>query len=289
MQTHKKYEIVNDENFGKRLNIHSSVDCEIISAIKDNKIQSILLSCSLGWPAGNIDFINEIKDIKGIGLYDNLIQDLSPLENLKDLEVMYLECPKVKKSCEFDSFNKLRDLRIDWKPCYSSLFKTNKLKTLVINNLSVNDLTDLVFNESLTRLDLIKSRITSIDGIENLINLQALSLYGCSKLLRIDSISELELERLEIKSCKKIETLDPVLSVTSLVEVNMDRCGSFSSDKDVNKLSSLKKFSLGDVYFEDGTLVVLPSLKGVDLWVTNKKHYTHKFDQIDRCFVLKNK
>ncbi|MDF2176842.1 hypothetical protein P2G88_01075 [Aliiglaciecola sp. CAU 1673] len=284
---HKKYAICNDEYFGKRLNLYAPFDDEILSVIKQNDIKSVLLNCSFGWPAGSIDFLEEIKGVKGIYLYDNLIQDLTPLEYLSDLEVVYLECPKVKKSCRFDFFDNLKDLRVDWRACFSSLFNCSHLETLVVNNFAAEDLGQFCVSESLTRLDIIKSKIISVDGIGNLRKLKSLCLYGCSKLLDISAVSQLDLERIEIKSCKKVEKLDPIFSISSIEEVDLDGCGAFSSDRNLKNLRSLKLLNLGDVYFEDGELHELPRLDGVDVWLKNKKHYSHSFNQLTRNFLKK--
>ncbi len=284
-----KYELVDDNYVNKRLNLIGQFDEDIKSIIIERNIDSILINSDTKLEGGTIDFLSKLPNLKCLYLRDLDISDITVLENLTQLEVLYVSgCSRIKKACDFSLLSKLRDLRVEWLPSYDSIHKCLGLEYLRVDKYYKKNLKQFN-NIKLKTLELIRSNIVTLEGVDNFKELENLTIYQCRKLVDIHSISTLNLEMIDIETCKAIETLNPILEITTLKEIKLDKCGRFASSTPLTNMKGLLSLKMGDSYFDDGDISSVASLVGVDVWLKNKKHYSHKFDQIEKCFSLKSK
>lgn len=280
MNSKLKYEIVDDEVTGERLNLISPYSDEVQDLIDERKIQSILLSQRLGWESQSIDFLKEINGLKCLYLYDDELLDLSVIEELYELELLFLECRKVKISPNFESLNKLNYVSIDWRPCFKSLYLNTNIQKMRIDYFNDNDLSKFSVSPKLEELDLVMGPITSLKGIENFPNLKKLVIYRCTKLTDISELEHIELTNIEIESCKKIDNLEILFNVNNLESIIIDKCHEIKSIKDISNLSNLKKARIINTTILDGDVTKFGSLyeNGVEISFDNKKSYSHKLE-----------
>lgn len=280
MDSDIKYEIVEDDVTGRRLNLFSPYSSSVQNLIEKNEFESILLSQRLGWESQDIDFLKNIKNLKCLYIYDDKIKDLSVISELKDLEVLYLECNKVNKGPYFNELKKLKDVRVDWRPCFNSLFHNKNIEVLRIDSFQEKDLSNFEVNSKLERLDLVMGPITSLKGVTSFPSLIKLMVYRCSKLTNINDINNLNLIELEIESCKKIENLEEVLNIKSLESLIIDKCNTMKNINGVSALTNLIKMTISETSIIDGNISELMKLKNTDVYIDNKKHYSHKLNEI---------
>ncbi|MBQ4879421.1 hypothetical protein J8M21_19585 [Pseudoalteromonas luteoviolacea] len=279
------YKIIEDEEYGGvQIQLFDTFNNEIMDTIKKYKVTSILLSQWKGWKTQPLDFLADIKNLKVVAIFDSAVQDLSVIEKLQSLEVLYLECPKAKTKVDFKLLEKLVDARFDWRPCFSSICESNSIQTILINGYKGEDLSSFK-SQSLSRLDIVKgSKLASLKGIENNPNLKSLMLYQCSKLVDISSLQSVALERIEFETCKKLENLESVFEVSSLKHISLDKCGQIRGLTGISKLG-LDSLVISDTVIEDGRLDELLKLKCSKIYFDNKKHYSHTLEEV-RSIVL---
>jgi len=281
----EQYKIIQDEEYGGvQIQLFGTFNNDILDTIKKHRVTSILLSQWKGWKTQSLDFLADIENLKVVAIFDSVVQDLSVIEKLQSLEVLYLECPKAKTKVDFKLLEKLVDVRFDWRPCFSSICESNTIKTILINGYKGEDLYPFK-SQSLSRLDIVKgSKLTSLNGIENNPNLKSLMLYQCSKLVDISSLQSVVLERIEFETCKKLENLESIFELSSLKYISLDKCGQIRDITGISKLG-LDSLVISDTVIEDGRLAELLKLKCSKIYFDNKKHYTHTLEDV-RSIVL---
>lgn len=274
------YEIVGEEYGGKRINLFSSYSVDIQRVIDKENITSILLSQREGWGSQSIDFLLNIKGLKCLYLYDDAITDISIIEELRELEVLYLECLKVKKAPDFLNMTKLKDVRVDWRACFKTLHSNATVETLLINGYKCHDFSDFTPSLRLKRLEVQKGGIKTLLGLEKFKNIKKLSLYQCSKLESISSLLDTFVEEIDFETCKNIKDLEVITELTSLKSIALDKCGVINSILGISKLKKLKNIVLSDTIINDGDLSELIAFKHINIYFDNKKHYSHKLSEV---------
>lgn len=156
----------------------------------------------------------------------------------------------------------------------------------------------------LRRLGLLQLPLASLSGIESLQQLEVLYIYMLGRLEGIAPLTSLKrLRTLSIGAARKIADWDllgeitslesveltgatpasPVLSrLTGLKDLRLINAGKLSSLSFLRGLDKLETFAPGEgTVIEDGDLSILlelPALKQV--MFTNRRHYSHKADEI---------
>ncbi|MEI5638303.1 MULTISPECIES: hypothetical protein [unclassified Pseudoalteromonas] len=281
----EQYKIIDDEEYGGvQIQLFDTFNSDILDIIKKHRVTSILLSQWKGWKTQPLDFLADIENLKVVAIFDSVVQDLSVIEKLQSLEVLYLECPKAKTKVDFKLLENLVDVRFDWRPCFSSICESNTIQTILINGYKGEDFSSFK-SQSLSRLDIVKgSKLASLKGIENNPNLKSLMLYQCSKLVDISSLQSVALERIEFETCKKLENLESVFELSSLKQISLDKCGQIRGITGISKLG-LDSLVISDTVIEDGRLDELLKLKCSKIYFDNKKHYSHTLEEV-RSIVL---
>lgn len=279
------YKVYESEEYGGvHMHLLDTFNDEILDVINKYKVSGILLSQWKGWKSQPLNFLAEIKNLKVVSIFDDVVQDLSVVEKLQSLEVLYLECPKAKTKVDFKLPEKLVDVRFDWRPCFSSICESNTIQTILINGYKGEDLSSFK-SQSLSRLDIVKgSKLASLKGMENNPNLKSLMLYQCSKLVDISSLQSIALERIEFETCKKLENLESVFELSSLKHISLDKCGQIRDITGISKLG-LDSLVISDTVIEDGCLAELLKLKCSKVYFDNKKHYSHTLEEV-RSIIL---
>jgi len=274
------YEVREHSQGGLQILLKGDYSSKVEQAFEEYDMTSILLSKWKGWNSQSLDFLVSFPQLKRIAVFDSEIKDLTVLEKMPNLKELYLECPKAKLPVNLGNISTLKDARIDWRPCFSSILESNSLEALLINGYKGESLES--FNcKQLTQLDLLKAgKLVNLKGIESLVNLDTLSIFQCSKLESLDSISQLALSKLEIETCKNITDLNVTLLIPTLKELILDKAGSFSSIQGISNFKVLEKLIIRDTLIEDGNVVELAKLKECDIFISNKKAYSHTLEEI---------
>ena len=281
----EQYKIIEDDEYGG-LSIHlfDTFNTQILDVIKKYGVTSILLSQWKGWKSQALDFLADIENLRVVSIFDDTVEDLSVIEKLDKLQVLYLECPKAKVNVDFSVLKNIVDVRFDWRPCFSSVCQSNTVQTLLINGYKGEDLSPFK-SMSLTRLDILKGgKLATLNGLQKIPNLKSLMLFQCSKLTNISALQSIALERIDFETCKRLENLEIIFRLPNLKHISLDKCGQL---KDVTGISTLalESLNISDTAVENGDLHEFLNLKCSKIYFDNKKHYSHSLEEIRRIVL----
>jgi hypothetical protein len=156
-----------------------------------------------------------------------------------------------------------------------------RLEVASIEGFKGSDAAGLANAPNLKDLSLVRPLMTSLAGVEHLVSLQRISVYGATKLRSIASVSALRaLTTLELEACKKVEDINQLRS-GSLQRFILSNCGSIPNLRFVTDLPSLKTFTFVDTRIEDGDLSPVLHLEYVAF--DDKRHYSHRYADLERA------
>lgn len=241
--------------------------------------EGIIISRDLGYKYDNVDFLNRTPNVKSVSISDP-IKDISGLYFIKNLVDLSL----VGRGFELDlsRFPDLSGLSFDWHEGIKNLESSTGLKRLIIGsfNPKTRDFSALPSLRHLEDLEIIRSTVESLHGIERLPALTRLSLAYCPKLTEASEASSLPLNTLELESCKNIADLSFIERLTNLRLLRISKCGTIDSIKFINNLDELRSFSFVGTTIEDGDLT--PCLRLAHVGFSDKKHYSHTYQEVQR-------
>jgi hypothetical protein len=141
-------------------------------------------------------------------------------------------------------------------------------------------LSSLASNRRLERLDIVRSTITSLNGIETLEDLRVLDIAYMPKLESLDALmkcKELGLRSLSIERAKNIKSYKPIASPTRLKDLRLSRCAAMQSVKWTKGMNWLEHFAFVETNVIDGDLDPLLKLERLRyIGTEDKRHYNHK-------------
>ena len=254
-----------------------------INYAKEHGIKRIMISPVHGYKADSIkpilplcDLVNEliIADEKinydGLGEFHNLTL-LGALDNKRDIIVL-------------NNFPNLVTLNCSFTDRLKGLENSVKLKRLTISDYKskVKDLSALPSLNNLEHLSLIKTDITTLQGVERYSNLKKLEIFSASKLETIAALQGLSniLEEIQIEQCKKIKNYEALGKVKSLTKIILSESGELKSLAFVKELPQLEFISFWGTNVLDGNIKYCEGINYVGF--DNKKHYTHKSEQFKK-------
>ena len=221
-------------------------------------LSNVVEELIIGSETINYDGLGEFRKLTVLGALDNK-KDIIDLNNFPNL--VTLNCNVTDRLKGLENSVKLESLTIsDYKS------KTKDLYALP----SLNDL---------QYLSLIKTDITTMQGIERFSNLKKLEIFSASKLETIAPLEALSnsLEEVQIEKCKKVKDYETLRRVKSLKKIILCESGEIKSLAFVNELPLLEFISFWGTNVLDGNIKYCEGLNYVGF--DNKRHYTHKSEQ----------
>jgi hypothetical protein len=148
--------------------------------------------------------------------------DLSPLQQLPELESLVIDCGDVS----------------DYRP----LASLTNLKSLVLRSDSQRDLSPLASLDKLEVLDVTDGSVTDLSPFAGLSRLRELSFHWCSQLGDLGPLQKLSgLESLTLYECDRVTDLRPLAQCVGLKQLNLTDCFNIA---DVTPLSNLPNLRL---------------------------------------------
>jgi hypothetical protein len=283
---------ISQEPVGTCLYLESHRIDESVAFMKSEKIVGMdLISCH-GFLSKDLSCLSKFDFVKHINILLRNIEDISPIYTLSNLETLTLQTDD-NSAIDFKQFPNLKTVAFVWRPKSDSLFACTKLEMLRIRNYKAktNDLLHFSNMIGLKSLTLVTSPIQSLAGIENLQNLEELSLNYLSKLNNIEHIKHLKnLVDLEFESCKAISSYEPISKLNQLKRLVFDKMGQIPSVEPFSALENLEWLGWYEkTTITDGDLSPLLNLpKLIKLAIPRRKHYSHTDEEILKAISEKN-
>lgn len=255
---------------------------------RDVRTTGINVSTILGYELDNLDFLKKVSELEAL-IIQGVIQDVSTINILEHLK--YLSLDENTDALDFANWKELSTFHGKWNNKFKNLDRCTELKTLWLWKYNPKSKSlDEVALPSLNELQIVTSAIASLEGIERAKKIKTLKLDSMSKLENITALSALhnKLERLELTSCKKITSYESLSGLHALKRLELMSCGELPSLKFMKGMDKLEFISFIDTNLVDGDIspvLDLPNLKYVGF--NNKKHYSHKFEEIEEIIATR--
>ncbi|GEM_PF-4707205 len=258
---------------------------KVIKFMSKNKIMNLEINSSF-CNISDLNFLKDFRFIEGLTILSMSIDDISPLNDLRNLKYLNLQ-HKLKGKINFQNFANLEECFINWGIRGSeSICDVTTLRKLTIDNLNVYDLIEFHKLNKLEYLFICYGKIVNLDGIKNLSSLKTLDLSGCSKLAYIEQLIELEdLESLRLDRCKNVNDFSVLGELENLKFLSFNNIGKIPTIEFLFNLSNLEEILFAEnTNVVDGNLNVLYFLhknrKLKKALFARKRHYSHQPEEL---------
>lgn len=248
------------------------------------KISKIFIHGGDKYKIEDIDFLRQYDFFTHLTVSQGLIDiDISAVHYLHKLK--YLSLSNGKQGIDFSNFPLLEGASIDWNNKVINFKQCKKLKNLQLWKYkpASRGFFELLGLNNLESLEITQSSIESFSGLEKLACLNRFEGYYLSKLTSLDGLENLKgLKTLVIENCKKIRNYESTLGKLLVLEkLILSSCGELDDIEFVQRMRSLKFFSFVGTNVKNGNLLTLKEKKMDFLGFDNKRHYSHKMKEIN--------
>ena len=288
-QQYNGYFLMPDDYIGGRVMVLQGPWHEEFNSVIQDDVLSLRLSHSAGWRAQPLDFLANLPNLRGIGIYDFNVKDISEIWALKNLESIALDC-SLSRSGDYTLFEKLTHFLSRWSPSVESALSVPTLQHLNIDAYPYEDLEPLHALQDLRVLKIMSRKLSTLNGIEKFTKLEEIDFSYCTQLHSIDAVSEAStsIHSIWFDTCKKIGSIRPLGCLPNLRVARVTNCASISTLSPLTKCANLKELIFGDTIIQDGNLhhlLRIPRLRAA--LFRNRRHYSHTRSQIEDA--LKNR
>jgi hypothetical protein len=255
---------------------------EQIQFVISEQIKSIALSYWYSKGINSLEFLINIPNIQNISISD-MDLDYTPLSHLVNLKSAVLDITKKFQMIDFECFDKLEELSIDWFEGFIKQGNFKKLKKLTLRKFKLKPETKEIdfLPDSINSIEITESNINSFSGLKKN-NLNQLEAYYCPKLVALSGLQEIKesLKILIIENAKNLLDFEDLWECENLEKIILTNCGTIPSLKNLPKLKKLKMFTFYNTTIEDGDLTNLFNVEYV--YFKNQKHYNHKYKEFEK-------
>jgi Leucine-rich repeat (LRR) protein len=243
---------------------------------QETEVRHLVLNYMNGWD-NRIDFLPELPALRYIEIMSISLNDLSPLENLRQLEGLRMTAVKAKRF-SLAELRQLTELSISWKPGYRDIEACEKLENIWISHWAWEDLSPLRLMKKLQKLRIATGRLRRFSPVTHK-KLQALGLYLLKNLEDIEEFSELvALQHLELKGKSRVKSYEAIGRISSLRTLKLENI-PVKNLAFVRSLALLEDFRYYEGIIEDGDLSPLDSLQKLRcVRFQDRRHYNRRFE-----------
>ena len=233
----------------------------------------------------DLSFLGEFPNLLYLEIVDQKRVNTRQLDGLTNLRGLYVESPSA--GIDFTCFPELESFGCgQWHAENRNLDKARELRRLRIWGFKPvsKDLCDLANIPRLECLELDKTTILSIAGIETLEDLRYVDMAYAPKLESLDAFASkgVRIRELAIEKAKAIASYKPIASIDRLRRLRLSYCAAMPDLKWTKGMRHLDFFSFVETNVEDGDLsplLKLPKLRYVG--TMDKRHYNYKFKELN--------
>jgi protein phosphatase 1 regulatory subunit 7 len=266
-------------NGKKSIIINSDCINECMWIYTENHLDGVAITTSHDYRLQNVDFLYEYPEIKHLSISDG-INDISAIHTLRNLESLVISGKNRK--IDFSHFPSLTGLVADWSPHFLNMDKCAYLKRLSLYSYTPKTKNCLSISNVpwVKRLEITRSTINTLIGLEKFDQLEELELNYCSKLETLSCLEESNetLASLRCDHCKSIKNYEYVIHLDQLKTLSYNDGGTIPSIKFIKKMASLKNFMFVGTDVADSDMTPCIGLNYAGF--SNKKHFSHTMEQI---------
>lgn len=273
-----------DGEYGRRAVATSAWSEEITNYLLNNGIVELELNYAKGWRRNDLLFLARLPLLQSFTIVDWNISSVDPIHFLRELRAL-----KVATYCDteirFSAFPRLEQCVLEWRRKATSLFDCITLKKLFVNGYKGKDVIPFAKLVNLESLAILNAPIANLRGLGSLKKLRSLRIAGLRRLTSLAGIEELvNPEELYINTCRAIGSIEEVGLLSRLRTLDLNNGGNIKSLKPLDKLEGLQSMGFyASTNILDGDLWPLLRQKNLNLSrvsFQNRRHYSHRREEI---------
>lgn len=234
--------------------------------MRNEGAEYLRLNRTLGARYHDLTFLADLTALRGVEIYDHTVDDVSPLLELGQIELLGLEC-RFRKIDFAAHFPDLRFASFSWRPGCETLFNCRSLEFLFPARFPFEDLTPLSQLSSLRRLHIDSRKLMRFDGVQSLASIEHLTVAFCSSLDDISALTHCSgLRVLEMYSCKKVGQIAALAGLKQLRRLQIENAVQIASVAPLRQCDALEELYFPGTKIGDcdlSPLLDLPRLKRV--------------------------
>lgn len=271
---------------GRTLVVTGSWSPEAAEILARGRVDGLWLNYARGFAEPDLEFLRAWP-VRRLVVLDRTLEDLSPLARLADtLEDVTIEVAPAGL-LDLRRFPYLVGLAAQWSLIRPTIHRALALQDLTVIDFVERDLRPFVENAALHQLVLKNSpRLESLDGLEKLRQLVALRIGLARRLYDISSVERAgpTLREFGIELCNRVGSLDGIEHLLNLEKLSISDCGRIESLVPLRLLLNLQVVhAWGSTLVEDGDLsplVGLPLLR--ELRMRDRRNYRPRVSEIQK-------
>ncbi len=253
----------------------------------------LTLNYARGFQERNLSFLKGLP-IRRLTILARTMSDLDPVYELATtLTELSVETDE-RTPIDLGRLPHLRILAASWRQVRQTIGSAEKLEKCLLLSYEEVDLTPLGALTSLSSLALKDHpAVASLAGLDRLPWLTDLGIYSARDL---EDLSELRrtasptLQRLQLESCRRIETLEAIACCEALTFLNAGDCGDIASLQPIARLGRLES-----LYLYESTRIVdndltpitkLPRLR--DFRMRSRRSYVPSVPDLQQAIIARN-
>lgn len=281
IETKNGLKILKGQNGYQALFFDSSRIDDCIIYLYENNLKNISINPFQGYVINDLNFLSRLEHyLEGVTILDEKY-DYAPVNNLHKLKSLGFPDNK-RDTIDLSNFPHLESLACDYSPRLKELETCGELRSLTLSGYksSAKTIEKIPPLPSLITLNLFVTNITSLVGINSFPQLNELTLFRASRLEDISALREIRdtVTRIEIDSCKQIRNYEVLGELTNLERLIISCSSPIESLSFTKTLPNLDFLSFVKTNIVDGDLS--PTLGMGYVGFENKRHYSHKFEEI---------
>jgi hypothetical protein len=245
-------------------------------------IVELELNYAKGWKGNDIGFLSSLPDLAAVTVFDWTLDDVRPIHVLHKLRTLEIST-YCKTEIDFATFPQLEDCALEWRPKAISIFDCKTLKKLFVNHYNLHETELFGRLTGLEELAILNAPVKNLLGLSRLHRLRKLRLAGLRGLTSLKGVESLvNLEELDINTCRKIRSIKEIGNLTRLRKLYLNDNGKIQSIKPIDELRHLESVLFcGSTEFVDGDLSPLTRQEHLTkVSFQNRHHYSHSRDEL---------
>ncbi|HEY0382415.1 MAG TPA: leucine-rich repeat domain-containing protein [Candidatus Elarobacter sp.] len=267
--------LIEEGSYGPRVVLTREPAPDDLIKLRDRAVLEVVMNDGVGWRGSSVAFVAELPWLRALELRSIVvkIEDDSAVSDLHELVKLALET-YCTNAIDFSGMPLLERLSYIWRKRTSGLPALRRLRELSLTQYGVADLAELSAMKQLTRFEVLGGAVREIRDIASLTELRRVRLASLRRLTSLDGLEALhQLEFLMIQSCKGIQSVEPLAGCVNLRELYLDSVGDIESLLPLRGLKRLEAVSLIEsTTVADGRIAFLREM-GVKLNFGPRKHY----------------
>ena len=228
----------------------------------------------------NSDILDFDIDYKNITINNNISFDKLERFRLADCNV---------EALDFNCFQNLKRLGCNWSGNFKNLESCFKLEAMGFDKYKSKEknLYEIGKHLNLNFLSFVHGNLATLEGIENFPKLETLELSYQRNLIFIKDLGKIKdsLIGLNIEGARNIKDYESVAKLKNLKYLRFDKCGEIESLDFINDMPNLEAITFYKTNIKDGNM--LPLLKLKRCWYDSKRHYSHRYEKMEKMLEEK--